>query len=275
MMTVERSHTGTSSTGICDVPVAASSSPDASPSSPDTDWRLLAHVSHELNNPLDGILRYVNLAIRALETGRTERLNDYLTQAHGGLIRMSQIVRELVEFSRSAHAEAPCAGVNSIVEEAVTIMSDRSARARVSIQCRLSENMPTLRDGGLFQVFCNLIKNAMDAMPHGGTLTIVTELDGPHAVIRFEDTGEGLPADIDTDTVFKPFYTTKQPGRGMGLGLAICRDIVEKHDGTITAARLSPGGTSFTIRIPLKGCVHLQPPAGTAASEFGRDQVDS
>jgi signal transduction histidine kinase len=220
--------------------------------------KLAARVAHELNNPLDGILRYLNLAVRAVDVGKTERLRDYLVQARGGLVRMAEIIRELVEFSRSSYTAFDDTGINSAVEEAIKVMSDRADAAGVSIVCRLEQNMPAVRSAGLFQVFCNLIKNAIDAMPDGGTLTILTQTVGSEVVIRFEDTGIGLPGEMDR--LFEPFFTTKPPGKGTGLGLAICKDMIEKYNGRITPARRPEGGSVFTIRIPLESCARLRQP---------------
>lgn len=226
--------------------------------------KLAARVAHELNNPLDGILRYLNLAERAVEVGQTERLSEYLSRARTGMVRMTEIVRELVEFSRSAHTALEHTEINSAIEEAIKVVADKADAAGVSIVCRLEQNMPATRSASLFQVFCNLLKNAIDAMPDGGTLTIVTETAGTEAVIRFEDTGVGLPE--PTDRLFEPFFTTKPPGKGTGLGLAICKDIVEKYNGRITAAHRAEGGSVFTIRIPLESCARVRRPDSSSAS---------
>jgi signal transduction histidine kinase len=228
--------------------------------------KLAARVAHELNNPLDGILRYINLGLRADELGKREKIAEYLTQARRGLLRMTEIVRELVEFSRSTATAFDDAGINTIVEEAVKVMSDKAVAAGVSVVCTLNDRMPAVRGTNLFQVFCNLIKNAIDAMPDGGTLTIVTQVVNHEAVIRFEDTGIGLPPEIDK--VFEPFFTTKPPGKGTGLGLPICRDIVEKYNGTIIPERRAQGGTAFTIHLPLESCATIRPgrPPGSEAA---------
>lgn len=225
--------------------------------------KLAARVAHELNNPLDGILRYLNLAMRAVETDTGEKLTDYLQRARGGLIRMAQIIRELVEFSRSAYSAFDDSGINAIVEEAVKVMSDKAVQTGVSIVCTLQEGMPAIRGTNLFQVFCNLIKNAIDAMPEGGTLTVATQTTERDVLIRFEDTGIGLPE--ETDRLFEPFFTTKEPGKGTGLGLAICKDIIEKYNGRIVPERRAGGGTIFTLYIPLTSCVPPRPAAGLSA----------
>jgi signal transduction histidine kinase len=231
--------------------------------------KLAARVAHELNNPLDGILRYLNLAARAVETNATDKLTDYLARARGGLLRMAEIIRELSEFSRSAHTAFDDTGLNAIVEEAVKVMSDKAVQGQVAIVCSLAENAPAIRGTNLFQVFCNLIKNAIDAMPQGGTLTIGTRLVDREVLVRFEDTGIGLPEEMDR--LFEPFFTTKPPGKGTGLGLAVSKDIIEKYNGRIVPERRQGGGTIFTVRIPLEGCTPVRPaplpPQGSETQE--------
>jgi signal transduction histidine kinase len=236
---------------------------------------LAARVAHELNNPLDGILRYINLALRAGEIGKPEKITEYLTQARGGLLRMTEIVRELVEFSRSTATAFDDAGINTVVEEAVKVMSDKAVAAGVSIVCTLSEDMPAVRGTSLFQVFCNLIKNAIDAMPEGGTLTIATQVVNGEAIIRFEDSGIGLPEEMDK--IFEPFFTTKPPGKGTGLGLPICKDIVEKYNGKITPQRRPEGGSAFTVRLPLESCAAMRPGVGSGVtrSRFSRARKET
>ncbi|HUW84426.1 MAG TPA: ATP-binding protein [Phycisphaerae bacterium] len=213
-----------------------------------------AKVAHELNNPLDGILRYINLAMRVAKQSGQEKIVDYLERSRGGLMRVVEITGELLEFSRSTYANLEESSINEIVDEAVKAMEDKAVAQGVTTVCDYHEQMPRLRgSGNVFQVFCNLIKNAIDAMAAGeGKLLISTRVAGRDAVIVFEDTGVGLPEEIDR--VFEPFFSTKGPGKGTGLGLAICRDILEKYNGRITAERRGGGGSIFTVRIPLESC---------------------
>jgi signal transduction histidine kinase len=112
--------------------------------------------------------------------------------------------------------------------------------------------MPAVRGGRLYQVCCNLIKNAIDAMPDGGRLTISTGRVDEHVVLRVADTGPGLPE--DASRIFEPFYTTKEVGQGAGLGLAISKDFVEDMGGTLEGETDPEGGAIFTVRIPLSSC---------------------
>jgi signal transduction histidine kinase len=101
-------------------------------------------------------------------------------------------------------------------------------------------------------VCCNLIRNAIDAMPDGGRLSITSGVVADDVVIRVADTGVGLPT--SAEKIFEPFFTTKAPGKGTGLGLAICKDFIEDMQGTITAAPGESGGAVVIVRIPLSGC---------------------
>ena len=112
--------------------------------------------------------------------------------------------------------------------------------------------MPTMRGNRLYQVCRNLIKNAIDAMPDGGRLSITTGLADAHVVIRVSDTGVGLPD--DPQKVFEASYTTKPAGEGTGLGLAICKDYIENMGGTLGTATGEDGGAVFTIMIPESAC---------------------
>jgi len=215
-----------------------------------TVGRLASKVAHELNNPMDGILRYINLTMRIIEEQKLEKPREYLTQCRKGLMRMVQIVSELLEFSRSTYVSLEYVEIGQIIEDAIRTMDARAEACNIRISLNYSCDIPKIIDGGLFQVFCNLIKNAMQAMPDGGKLSISTRLSVDNtAVVEFYDTGTGLPAEY-TDVIFEPFFTTKEGGTG--LGLAICKDIVERYHGRITAENAPKGGSIFTVYLPIE-----------------------
>jgi len=194
--------------------------------------KLASKVAHELNNPLDGILRYINLALRSIERGNLEKPKEYLTQCRQGLIRMVQIVSELLEFSRNSYTYFEPVKIEQIIEDAIRTMELGAQQRGVRILRNYSSQVPSITGGNLFQVFCNLIKNALDAMPDG----------------VFKDTGVGFAPD-NAETIFEPFFTTKDSGTG--LGLAICKDIVERHNGRIVAEAAPNRGSVFTVYLPL------------------------
>jgi signal transduction histidine kinase len=216
--------------------------------------KLAARVAHELNNPLDGILRYINMALRTVEENSSQSQDQtahYLRESRKGLLRMVQIVTELLEFSRSTYSALEEANVNTIVTDAVKAMETQAAANKVQVLCRFADDVPHIRSGNLFQVFCNLTKNAVDAMPDGGNLNIETRCSDSDLIITFADTGTGLNEETK-EKMFEPFFTTKAAGKGTGLGLAICKDIIERYNGRIIVENRPEGGCLFTIAIPLE-----------------------
>ena len=213
--------------------------------------KLTSKVAHELNNPMDGILRYINLTMRIVEQENLEKAKEYLTHCRQGLMRMVQIVSELLEFSRSAYAPFEHVKIEQIVEDAVKTMASKAETLNIKILSSYAPGIPEIRSGNLFQVFCNLIKNALDAMPDGGQLKISTHLTEDNIVVaEFSDTGTGF-APENAKVIFEPFFTTKEKGKGTGLGLAICKDIIEGYNGRITAENAPGGGSIFTVYLPV------------------------
>lgn len=210
--------------------------------------KVAARVAHELNNPLDGILRYSNLAQRRLEVGGREKVLEYLDRIREGSLRMSGIVRDLLEFSRSHTDVDREATLNGITADALEAMQVRAGERGVSLRFQTDgDDAPIDRGTGVFQVFCNLIKNAIDAMEDGGTLTVSTSVRRHELRATFDDTGPGVP---DPEQIFEAFYTTKEEGKGTGLGLAVCREIVESLGGTVSAANRPEGGARFSVHLP-------------------------
>jgi len=212
--------------------------------------RIAAGVAHELNNPLDGVLRFVNLSLTQEDPGSP--VSGYLTDARDGLNRMADIIKALLSFSRkSTGADNRSVKVNEVVQEVVAAMAPTAASQGIEVRLNLCENGLTVRGGQLHQVCANLIKNAYDAMPKGGKLDITTCMDDDTVRIVFTDEGHGIPADM-MDKIFEPFVTTKEIGKGVGLGLSICKRIIERYGGDIRAKSAVDEGTTFTVELPLK-----------------------
>ncbi len=140
--------------------------------------------------------------------------------------------------------------IEQIIEDAIKTTESRATALGIRILRNYALGLSQIRSGNLFQVFCNLTKNALDAMPDGGELRISTRPAPDNSmVVEFRDTGTGLPI-TDSQAIFEPFFTTKDKGKGTGLGLAICRDIVESCRGRITAENAADGGSIFTVYLP-------------------------
>ncbi len=231
--------------------------------------KLASRVAHELNNPLDGILRYVNLALRIVGDEPQPKLKSYLAESRTGLMRMVQIISDLLEYSRATGGEFEEVEVNQLIEEAIRASAAAAETNQVMVAADFqTTTMPTVRGSRLYQVCCNLIRNAIDAMPDGGRLTITSGIVDDQVVIRVADTGTGLPE--PAEKVFVPFFTTKPPGKGTGLGLAICKDFIEDMHGTITAQNGENGGAVLTVRIPVASCPGPGPIMQTARSRGRR-----
>ncbi len=213
--------------------------------------KVASKVAHDLNDPIDGILRYINLALRSLEQENLDKPKEYLEQCRKGLLRMVRIVSELLEFSRGTLSPPESVEIEQIIEDAVKAMETKVGASNIQVVRDYAKDMPRISSDNLFQVFCNLIKNAFDAMPDGGKLVITTRPAKDMVVAKFRDTGVGLPAE-GADAIFQPFFSTKSLGRGTGLGLAICKDIVERCDGYITAENAPGGGSIFTVCLPVR-----------------------
>lgn len=230
--------------------------------------KLASRIAHELNNPLDGILRYINLSLRLLKDTPEPKLKSYLDESRTGLKRMVQIISELLEFSRATHGQFDLTPINDLVDQAIREFTLRAQAHGIVITADYQEkDMPAVRGGRLYQICCNLIKNAIDAMPNGGRLTVSTGRVDEHVVLRVADTGPGLPEDVSK--IFEPFYTTKEVGQGSGLGLAISKDFVEDMGGTLEGETDPEGGAIFTVRIPLSSCHSEQEEDSTHPSHDG------
>ena len=212
--------------------------------------RLVSTLAHELRNPLDGVLRFINLTLAGDHP--EEKRRRYLMASKQGLERLTGIVNSLTGPCRGT-AEASCgaAEVNDLIRQAVQLQEGKAEQRGIAVELALAEELPAV-DGGsaLFQVFTNLIANAYDAMSErGGTLSLGSWRENGSVVVRVCDTGGGIPPDV-VERMFTPFFTTKCPGKGMGLGLAVCREIVGRLGGRIDVSSEPGNGTTFTVHVP-------------------------
>ncbi|MCK5000754.1 MAG: HAMP domain-containing histidine kinase, partial [Anaerohalosphaera sp.] len=196
------------------------------------------------------ILRYIGLAIKSIDNNEPAKQKEYLENCRTGLMRMVQIISKLLEFSRNTYSFSELTTIENIVEDAVRSMEVIAPKVEIKTLRMNPGRICKVRGSNLFQVFCNLIKNAIDAMEALGALTISIRYTKDIVEIKFCDTGCGFDPD-KAIAMFEPFYTTKAVGRGTGLGLAICRDLVEKYKGRITAYNNSGRGSTFTVTLPV------------------------
>lgn len=214
--------------------------------------RLAASLAHEINNPLQAIRSSISLlAKRPLDEDKREW---YLSIADKEVQRLIQMVRRMLDFYRPSTERRGLTDVNALLEDTLALSSKQLQHSDIRVSKELAAGLPrTVAVANyLKQVFINIVLNALEAMPHGGELAVSTSLDeeNDELVIAFCDTGVGIPAD-DLPYVFEPFYTARD--QGTGLGLAISYTIVEQHEGRIEVESEEGKGTTFTVRLPLRG----------------------
>jgi len=208
-------------------------------------------VAHELNNPLDGIRRYLSLAqMKKDDSGEVDR---YLGEAIKGLHKMSLTIRSLLSSANPLKAPRATDSLLNLLQDAVKIMMFQASDQRVQVEFHPPSVLRNLTvEGDLYHVFINIIKNALQAMPEGGKLGIHGAVNNKRVEIDFEDTGAGLSSQ-ELSQIFQPFYSTKEGVQGLGLGLPICRKILERYGGQLTVQSQPGHGTTVKILLPKSG----------------------
>ncbi len=211
---------------------------------------LAAGVAHEVNTPLAVISNYIQMLARQLpgDDPRHKIIEKIVKQT----FRASEIVNNLLNFSRTGASEFTEVNLNSVVEETLSLVAHPFKSGRVTVMKNLAGELPPVMGSAnrLQQVFLNLFMNARDAMPSGGMLEVRSTCYNGTVEVEVTDTGVGIPRE-QLSRVFDPFYTTKAVGRGTGLGLSVSYGIIKEHAGTIDV-RSTPGkGTSFRLEFPV------------------------
>jgi PAS domain S-box-containing protein len=212
--------------------------------------QLAAGIAHEIRNPL-GIIMNALYDLSEIVDGRDPEVKEDLRIAKEEMDRAQAIINNLLEFSRESRAELESVDVNDLLRRTLQLMSKSLQNSDVRVltdfgplgTCRANQN-------ALRQIFLNLITNAVQAMPSGGELRLRTAaLPGGRIQLEFSDTGVGIPAEHLRD-IFNPFFTTKAPGQGTGLGLSVVHSVVKRYQGDIQVRSQVDRGTTFTIEFP-------------------------
>jgi signal transduction histidine kinase len=217
---------------------------------------LASSVAHEFNNILTTIINYAKLGLRAEhdESSRTQALEKILK----GSQRAATIINSMLGFARNSSTQRELCDLVRLVEE-VLILTDKDLRKhQIQVETKFADRpQAPVVPAQIEQILLNLIINARQAMPRGGRLGIEVRTNRrTHlAEVRISDTGVGIPPD-QLRLIFEPFYTTKEPDEnghgGTGLGLSVCRQIIEQHHGRIRVESLVGHGSTFTVKLPLK-----------------------
>ncbi len=213
---------------------------------------LAAGVAHEINNPLGGLQNFVKMMIK--EPGNISQNLDFLDLMSEGLKRIEVIVKQLMAFSRPYSLHMSDHNLNEIVECSLRFVDHRIKEQGVHLEKVLFPDLPGIYGDAdnISQVIINIIVNALDSMPNGGSIKIKTGYcDYQHSSIQVEiaDTGSGIQEEI-IGKIFNPFFTTKE--MGSGLGLAISKRIIDDHNGDITVKSKIGKGTTFCISLPVR-----------------------
>jgi two-component system NtrC family sensor kinase len=217
--------------------------------------KLAAVVAHEINNPLSGILTYAKLLRRWVDRGeledRAQEMRESLQLIESESKRCGDIVRNLLTFARVAPLNIAPVDMSAVIRQTVKLVEHKMKLGNITPLLELADDLPPVRGDAaqLEQLILALVINAIEAMPREGTLRLKTSSDGESVTVVIEDNGTGIPADF-IPHLFEPFQTTKEEGKGVGLGLAISRTIVERHQGRIDVVSEVGRGTTFTITFP-------------------------
>ncbi len=218
---------------------------------------LAAGIAHEINNPLAIIAEEVGVLKDSLDPTLEDDdpvdLPEHLDAIHEAVFRCRDITRKLLSFVRQTEVKVEPHLIRAILDEVMdTLLGNELAISNVEVVRRYDYSIPEILTdrNQLVQVFVNLVKNALDAMPGGGTLTVATTRRGDRAVISIRDTGRGM-APEQMERVFVPFFTTKDPGKGTGLGLSVSYSIIRSFGGDFYVDSALGKGSVFTVELPL------------------------
>ncbi len=214
--------------------------------------QLAAGVAHELNNPLGTILLYSGTLFK--ECAEDDPGKADLKMIVGETQRCKRIVADLLNFARQHQVSAQPTNLNELIRELMVLAPWPDKTVAVDAVADLDPHLPSTEGdpAQLRQVLINLMTNAVEAMPQGGTLTLRTRAGPPGMVtVEVQDSGVGIPTE-NLSKMFTPFFTTKPIGKGTGLGLAIVYGIVKMHSGQVNVRSQVEQGTTFTVSLPVK-----------------------
>ncbi|MCF8035763.1 MAG: PAS domain S-box protein [Desulfobacteraceae bacterium] len=212
--------------------------------------RLTSQIAHELNNPLYGIMNTLELLKSEItpENKRRKLLDMSLSET----VRLAEMLRKMLSFSKPDQEEKGPVNINTIIDELMLLHEKQLRENSIKLKSELAEALPEIyaSRNQMRQVFLNMISNARDAMPEGGTLTFRTSHQDGHVYIEISDTGQGIDKE-NLNRIFDSFFTTKDTVKGVGLGLSVCYGFIQDHGGDIRVNSSSGEGTTFIINLPV------------------------
>jgi PAS domain S-box-containing protein len=212
--------------------------------------KLTSQIAHELNNPLYGIMN--TLELLKTEISPESKRRKILDMALSETERLTELLRKMLRFSKPEEEERQLTDVNTILDEILLLVRKQLMEHTIRISSSLAEDLGMVyaSRSQLRQVFLNMISNAKDAMPDGGTLSVKTMQKGDAIYIEISDTGIGIREE-NIDKIFDAFFTTKDSVKDVGLGLSVCYGFIKEHGGDIRVSSRWGAGTTFTVILPL------------------------
>jgi PAS domain S-box-containing protein len=212
--------------------------------------RLTSQIAHELNNPLYGIMN--TLELLKTEVSPQSKRRKVLEMALSETVRLSELLRKMLSFSRPDQEEKQAVDLNTVVDEILLLHEKQLQENDIKIKTSFAGELPPIMasKNQLRQVFLNLVANARDAMPDGGTLSVKTHSDKANVKIEIGDTGIGIKEE-HLKRIFDSFFTTKDSIKGVGLGLSVCYGFIKDLGGDIQVRSAVGTGTTFTITLPI------------------------
>jgi PAS domain S-box-containing protein len=210
----------------------------------------VSYISHEIKNPLMLIGGFAQQVLRKIsQNGKNKEKLEIIIKE---VARLEEFLSEVTDITKPSQPKKIMTSINSVVEDVSAFLHEELKVRHVVFQTSLDPQIPEISvdPKQMRQVLINVMKNAMEAMPEGGELSITTQLQDDRVKLRIIDTGQGITPE-DLKSVFDPFVTTK--AKGTGLGLPICRKIIEDHDGLISLESTSGHGTVCNITLPIQG----------------------
>lgn len=218
---------------------------------------LAAGLAHEIGTPMNVILGRAEYHMRRTGEEATRKgLETIVTQVE----RITKIINQLLTFARRRPAEPRPMDLKQTVGDCLEMVHERLVRHRIQAETTFEGPLPIIHadPDQMSQVLLNLVINAVHAMPDGGRLRVGAQSNGDGVALKIADTGCGIPPE-HLPKIFESFFTTKEVGKGSGLGLPVVQGIIEEHGGNITVESEIGKGTTFCIRLPAKGAPDFHP----------------